>query len=70
MVAHVVKTAQAAIEESRAQGEAPHATAPIAAASSFLASPNRERFVFQSTLEAIAVMRGEAKPESEKARDA
>lgn len=70
MVAHVVKTAQAAIEESRALGEAPDATAPIAAAARFLASPKRERFVFQSTLEAIAVMRGEAKPESEKAREA
>lgn len=70
MVAHVVKTAQAAIEESRALGEAPDATAPIAAAARFLASPKRERFVFQSTLEAIAVMRGEAKPEAEKAREA
>lgn len=70
MVAHVVKTAQAAIEESRALGEAPDATAPLAAAARFLASPKRERFVFQSTLEAIAVMRGEAKAESEKVRDA
>jgi nitrite reductase/ring-hydroxylating ferredoxin subunit len=68
MVAHVVKTAQAAIEESRALGDAPDATEPIAAAARFLASPKRERFVFQATLEAIAVMRGEAKPESDKVR--
>jgi hypothetical protein len=68
MVAHVVKTAQAAIEESRALGNGPGATEPIAAAARFLASPKRERFVFQSTLEAIAVMRGEAKPESDTVR--
>ena len=68
MVAHVVKTAQAAIEESRALGQGPEATEPIAAAARFLASPKRERFVFQSTLEAIAMMRGEAKPESDKVR--
>jgi nitrite reductase/ring-hydroxylating ferredoxin subunit len=68
MVAHVVKTAQAAIEESRALGDGPGATEPIAAAARFLASPKRERFVFQATLEAIAVMRGEAKPESDKVR--
>jgi nitrite reductase/ring-hydroxylating ferredoxin subunit len=69
MVAHVVKTAQAAIEESRALGDAPDATAPIAAAARFLASPKRERFVFQSTLEAIAVMRGETRPESDRVRE-
>ena len=68
MVAHVVKTAQAAIEESRALGDGPGATEPIAAAARFLASPKRERFVFQATLEAMAVMRGEAKPESDKVR--
>ncbi|HYT30680.1 MAG TPA: hypothetical protein VEN82_07865, partial [Actinomycetota bacterium] len=68
MVAHVVKTARAAIEESRALGDGPGATDPIAAAARFLASPKRERFVFQATLEAIAVMRGEAKPESDKVR--
>ena len=68
MVAHVVKTAQAAIAESTALGEAPDATAPIAAAARFLASPKRERFVFQSTLEALAVVRGEAKPDSETLR--
>jgi hypothetical protein len=68
MVAHVVKTAQAAIEESRALGNGPDATAPIAAAARFLAAPKRERFVFQSTLEAISVMKGEAKPDSDTVR--
>jgi nitrite reductase/ring-hydroxylating ferredoxin subunit len=68
MVAHVVKTAQAAIQESRALGDAPGATEPIAAAARFLASPKRERFVFQATLEAIAVMRGETKPDAERVR--
>jgi hypothetical protein len=32
-------------------------------------SPKRERFVFQSTLEAIEVMRGETRRESDRARD-
>jgi hypothetical protein len=68
MVAHVVKTAQAAIEESRALGDRPDAKTPIAAAARFLAAPKRERFVFKSTLEAINVMRGEAKPDSETVR--
>lgn len=68
MVAHVVKTAQAAIEESRALGEGPAATAPIAAAARFLASPKRERFVFQSTLEAISVLRGDSRPEADSVR--
>ena len=49
-------------------GDGPGATEPIAAAARFLASPKRERFVFQATLEAIAVMRGEAKPESDTLR--
>ncbi|HEU5418398.1 MAG TPA: Rieske (2Fe-2S) protein, partial [Streptosporangiaceae bacterium] len=53
MVAHVVKTAQAAVQESRALGAGPAGAAPIAAAARFLASPKRERFVYQSTLEAI-----------------
>jgi hypothetical protein len=68
MVAHVVKTAQAAIQESRALGDTPGAAEPIAAAARFLASPKRERFVFQATLEAIAVMRGETKPDSDRVR--
>jgi hypothetical protein len=68
MVAHVVKTAQAAVAESRALGERPGSAEPIAAAARFLASPKRERFVFQSTLEAIATLRGLPKPESDQLR--
>lgn len=68
MVAHVVKTAQAAVAESRALGEGPGATAPIAAAARFLASPKRERFVYQSTLEAITTLRGVPKAESDQVR--
>ncbi len=43
---------------------------PIAAAARFIASPKRERFVFQSTLEAIATLRGVPKPESDQVRPA
>jgi nitrite reductase/ring-hydroxylating ferredoxin subunit len=68
MVAHVVKTAQAAVEESRALGSGPGATEPIAAAARFLASPKRERFVYQSTLEAITTLRGVPKPDSDLVR--
>jgi hypothetical protein len=68
MVAHVVKTAQAAVEESRALGGGPGSAEPIAAAARFLASPKRERFVFQSTLEAITTLRGVPKPESDQVR--
>jgi hypothetical protein len=68
MVAHVVKTARAAVDESRALGEGPEATEPIAAAARFLASPKRERFVYQSTLEAITVLRGVPKVESDQVR--
>jgi nitrite reductase/ring-hydroxylating ferredoxin subunit len=70
MVAHVVKTAQAAVEESRALGGGHGSAAPIAAAARFLASPKRERFVFQSTLEAITTLRGVPKPESDQVRPA
>jgi hypothetical protein len=70
MVAHVVKTAQAAVEESRAIGGSPGSAEPIAAAARFLASPKRERFVFQSTLEAITTLRGVPKPESDQVRPA
>ncbi|MBO0773098.1 MAG: Rieske 2Fe-2S domain-containing protein [Actinobacteria bacterium] len=70
MVAHVVKTAQAAVEESRALGDGPGSAAPIAAAARFLASPKRERFVYQSTLEAITTLRGVPKPESDQVRPA
>jgi nitrite reductase/ring-hydroxylating ferredoxin subunit len=65
MVAHVVKTAQAAVEESRALGEGPGSAGPISAAARFLASPKRERFVFQSTLEAMTTLRGVPKPDSD-----
>jgi nitrite reductase/ring-hydroxylating ferredoxin subunit len=68
MVAHVVKTAQAAVSESRALGNGPHTAEPIAAAARFLASPKRERFAVQSTMDAIATLRGLPKPESEQAR--
>jgi nitrite reductase/ring-hydroxylating ferredoxin subunit len=68
MVAHVVKTAQAAVAESRALAGRPGSAEPIAAAARFLASPKRERFVFQSTLEAIATLRGVPKPESDQVR--
>jgi nitrite reductase/ring-hydroxylating ferredoxin subunit len=68
MVAHVVKTAQAAVEESRALGGGPGSAGPIAAAARFLASPKRERFVYQSTLEAITTLRGQPKPESDQVR--
>jgi nitrite reductase/ring-hydroxylating ferredoxin subunit len=68
MVAHVVKTAQAAVAESRALGESPDSARPIAAAARFIASPKRERFVRQSTLEAITTLRGIPKPESDQVR--
>jgi nitrite reductase/ring-hydroxylating ferredoxin subunit len=68
MVAHVVKTAQAAVTESRALGEGQQGKAPIAAAARFLASPKRERFVYQSTLEAITTLRGVPKAESDQVR--
>jgi len=70
MVAHVVKTAQAAVAESRALGAGRASAEPIAAAARFLASPKRERFVFQSTLDAITTLRGLPKPESDQVRPA
>ncbi|MDA8320476.1 MAG: Rieske (2Fe-2S) protein [Actinomycetota bacterium] len=68
MVAHVVKTAQAAVSESRALAGDQGAVEPIAAAARFLASPKRERFVLQSTLGAITTLRGIPKPESDQVR--
>jgi nitrite reductase/ring-hydroxylating ferredoxin subunit len=68
IVAHVVKTARAAVEESHALGDGPQSAEPIAAAARFLASPKRERFVYQSTLEAITTLRGVPKPESDEVR--
>jgi len=70
MVAHVVKTARAAVEESRALGDGPRSAEPVAAAARFLASPKRERFVFQSALAAITTLRGLPKPESDRVRPA
>jgi hypothetical protein len=70
MVAHVVKTAQAAVQESRALGTGPGSADPIAAAARFLASPKRERFVFQSTLDAITTLKGTPKPDSDQLRPA
>ena len=68
MVAHVVKTAQAAVAESRSLGDRPESAAPIAAAARFLASQKRERFVLQSTFGAISTLRGIPKPESDQVR--
>jgi len=65
MVAHTVKTAQAAIVESRALGDEPGSRAPLSAAARFLASPKRERFVYQATLEAVAFLQGRSKGELE-----
>jgi nitrite reductase/ring-hydroxylating ferredoxin subunit len=65
MVAHTVKTAQAAIVESRALGDEPGSRAPLSAAARFLASPKRERFVYQATLEAVAFLHGRSKGELE-----
>ena len=60
MVAHSVKTARAAIVESAALDE----RAPLVAAGRFLASPKRERFVYNATLEAIDFVQGRAKGDS------
>jgi nitrite reductase/ring-hydroxylating ferredoxin subunit len=65
MVAHTVKTAQASIAESRALGHGPQAMAPMAAAARFLASPKRERFVYQATLEAVSFIEGRSKGETD-----
>jgi nitrite reductase/ring-hydroxylating ferredoxin subunit len=68
MVAHVVKTAQAAVEESKALGRTAGSTEPLAAAARFLASPKRERFVRQSVFDAMSTLRGVPKPESDRVR--
>jgi nitrite reductase/ring-hydroxylating ferredoxin subunit len=67
MIAHTVKTAHAAIVESRELGEGERA--PLSAAARFLASPKRERFVYQATLEAVAFVDGRSKGESVQADD-
>jgi hypothetical protein len=67
MVAHTVKTAQAAIMESRSLGGDHGNREPMAAAARFLASPKRERFVYQATLEAVAFVEGRSKGETREA---
>jgi nitrite reductase/ring-hydroxylating ferredoxin subunit len=59
MVAHAVKTARASIVESEMIGD----RSPMIAAGRFLASPKRERFVYNATLEAIDFTRGRARGE-------
>ena len=61
MVAHTVKTAMAALAESRVGGD----RAPLAAAARFLAAPKRESFVYRSTLDAIDFIAGRAKGDTE-----
>lgn len=57
MVAHSVKTARASIVESEILGD----RSPMVAAGRFLASPKRERFVYNATLEAIDFTAGRAR---------
>ena len=61
MIAHTVKTTRAAIVESKALAS----RQPMIAAGRFLASPKRERFVFNATLEAIDFSQGRARGEGE-----
>lgn len=61
MVAHSVKTARASIVEAEVLGD----RAPMVAAGRFLASPKRERFVYNATLEAIDFVQGRARDEDE-----
>ena len=60
MIAHAVKTARASIVESEVLGT----REPMIAAGRFLASPKRERFVFNATLEAIDFTKGRARGDS------
>jgi hypothetical protein len=57
MIAHAVKTARASIVESEVLGT----REPMIAAGRFLASPKRERFVFNATLEAIDFTQGRSR---------
>jgi nitrite reductase/ring-hydroxylating ferredoxin subunit len=59
MIAHSVKVSRAAIGEVKAMGTGERE--PIAAAARFLASPKRQRFVFNATLEAVAFVQGRAR---------
>ena len=61
MTAHTVKTTRAAIVESEALGS----REPMIAAGRFLASPKRERFVYNATLEAMDFAKGRAKGDSD-----
>ena len=61
MVAHAVKTARASIVESETLGD----RRPMIAAGRFLASPKRERFVYNATLEAIDFTAGRARGEGQ-----
>ena len=63
-----MKTAQAAVSESRAFGNGLHAAEPTAAAARFLASPKRERFAVQSAMDAITTLRGLPRPDSDRLR--
>ena len=60
MIAHSIKTARASIVESEILGT----REPMMAAGRFLASPKRERFVFNATLEAIEFTKGRARGEA------
>jgi hypothetical protein len=60
MIAHTVKTSRAAIVESSVLGD----RTPLIAAGRFLASPKRERFVYNATLEAIDFIKGRSKGDS------
>ncbi len=61
MVAHAVKTARASIIESEVIGD----RSPMIAAGRFMASPKRERFVYNATLEAMAFTAGRSRGEGE-----
>lgn len=61
MIAHAVKTTRAAIVESDVLAD----RSPMIAVGRFLASPKRERFVYNATLEAIDFVKGRAKGDSE-----
>lgn len=61
MVAHAVKTTRAAMVETDVLKD----RSPIMAVGRFLASPKRERFVYNATLEAIDFVRGRARGDSE-----
>lgn len=60
MIAHAVKTTRAAIVESDVLED----RSPMIAVGRFLASPKRERFVYNATLEAIDFVKGRAKGDS------